>query len=102
VAPNLYTRRYTDLASDVSVIQRTKDYDKDPNCLYVVLFYNLSIGNEEKSKDNYAKLEKVYDPNKGFVKAFDGRVGSLQDVQRSMEKLDESVKQFNNNKVFTN
>src|SRR5689334_21895575 len=46
----------------IQKIKDMEDYDRDPNCLYVLLKYNLSK-NLSNSNDTYmSRLEKVYNP----------------------------------------
>lgn len=102
VAPKLYSRRYRELSADVVKVKLTKDYQKDANCLYVLVYYYVSVSDAVNAKDNYSKLEKVYNSKKGFAKPLASRAGSLEDVKKEVAKVDQSREQFDKNKVFTN
>ena len=67
-------------------IKEMKDYDRDPNCLYVLLKYNLSK-NLSNNNDTYmSRLEKVYDPNTGFSREF-SNPSSLQALREQVAQM---------------
>lgn len=72
----------------VDSIKQKKDYDRDPNCLYIVISYNLDK-NLSTGNDRYmSRLEKVYDPGKGFSPAF-GNTLSLQGLRERVKQMDD-------------
>ena len=54
----------------VEKIQKLPNYQKDPNCLYVVVNYYISKGDTQNSSQYFAKLQSVYNPKQGFSKIF--------------------------------
>jgi hypothetical protein len=57
------------LIKDVAEIKSKKDYTKDPNCLYVVMEYNIHSSDSASADKTYAQLQKAYDPAKGFSRS---------------------------------
>ena len=80
------------LAPIAEKIKTEKDFDKDPNCLYIVLQYALGQSNASLSQDYYNKLEKVYNPAAGFSNAFTTATVSLKTMKTSIDVLQANAK----------
>jgi hypothetical protein len=52
----------------VNNIQKTPNYQQDPNCLYPVVAYYINISDSHNGSMYLNKLEKVYKPSQGFSK----------------------------------
>lgn len=51
-----------DLLPVVSQIKQLPQFDQDPNCLYVVINYYLSISDGANARSYFDKFQKVYTP----------------------------------------
>jgi len=76
----------------VNKITALKDYDHDPNCLYIVLQYALASGNATQSSNYMAKLQQLYDPAIGYNKAFTINMMSLATLNQSVSFLVQNAK----------
>ncbi len=47
-------------------VMSTKNYDKDPNCMYIVLTYHTNNDQPAIARSDLEKLRKMYDPTQGF------------------------------------
>jgi hypothetical protein len=75
------------LIKDVAQIQLKKDYTKDPNCLYVVMEYNIHSSDSAKATKTYALLQKAYDPSKGFSHSLGPNRKTMADFKASVKFL---------------
>jgi hypothetical protein len=75
------------LIKDVAEIQSKKDYAKDPNCLYVVMEYNIHSSDSAKATKTYAQLEKAYNPAKGFSHSLGPNLKTMADFKASTSFL---------------
>lgn len=53
-----------ELSKVIDKIQKLDGHDSDPNCLYVIIKYNLQIGNLEGARSNLDKLKVNYQTEK--------------------------------------
>jgi hypothetical protein len=81
----------SELINDVAEIQAKKEYIKDPNCLYVVMEYNIHSSDSAKATQTYALLQKAYDPAKGFSHSLGPNLQTMADFKKSLSFL----KQYN-------
>ena len=77
----------TQLQPTVSKIQAIKNYDKDPNCLYVIVVYYVSVGDSLNSKKYLDKLLKVYDPKTGFSSKLGKDIEPIKKLQDDVAYL---------------
>jgi hypothetical protein len=85
------------LSPVVTKISSLKDFDRDPNCLYVVLQYDLVSGNTTASSDVMSKLDRVYDPVVGFSNAFTVTTIPVNDLRKNVAFLVQNAKQDKEN-----
>jgi hypothetical protein len=85
------------LAPVVDKISALKDFDHDPNCLYVVLQYDLVSGNAMASSDAMSKLDRVYNPVVGFSNAFTVTTIPVSDLRKNVAFLVQNAKQDKEN-----
>lgn len=50
----------------VGKIKATKDYEQDPNLLYVLVTYDLNLSDAENARKDLNLLKNVYKPNVGY------------------------------------
>lgn len=82
------SNEYTKFVEDV---KSKPKFDSDPNCLYIVLSYNLAK-NISNDNDRYmSRFEKLYDPGKGLSGEFNTAVdpGVLRDRVSRLKSLNE-------------
>lgn len=80
------------LGAIVNQIVALKDYDHDPNCLYIALQYALASGDSTSSINYLNKLERVYDPAIGFSSAFSVPLVSLSTLQSDVNFVVQNAK----------
>lgn len=76
----------------VDKIKKLKGFDTDPNCLYVVLQYDLATGDAAASRNDLNKYEKVYDPVVGLSDAFTVSIIPLEALRENVAFLEQSAK----------
>lgn len=81
-------------------IEQTQGYDKNPNCLYVVLTYYMQYGDAEKSRTHLDKLEKVYDTEAGFSQLL-GPTKTIEELRKFNDFLQRRAEQIKNNSKST-
>src|SRR5690349_12320570 len=62
----LATTRTSDLKPVAENIQKIEGYEKDPNCLNVVITYYINTSDYASAQAALDKLEGIYDKSKGF------------------------------------
>lgn len=80
------------LGAVVDKITPLKDFDRDPNCLYVTLQYALASGNATQSNDYYNKLSRVYDSVTGYSHAFTVNLAPLSSLKQSVDFIVQNSK----------
>jgi hypothetical protein len=83
----------TALGIVVDKVTALKDYDRDPNCLYIVLQYSLAAGDATASSKYMSDFDRVYDPVVGFSDAFTGSVIPATALRKSVAFLVQNAKQ---------
>lgn len=80
------------LGAVVDKITPLKNFDHDPNCLYITLQYSLASGNAAQSSDYYNKLARVYDSVTGYSHAFTVNLASLSSLKESVDFIVQNSK----------
>lgn len=80
------------LGAVVDKITPLKDFDRDPNCLYITLQYALASGNATQSSDYYNKLSRVYDSVTGYSHAFTVNLAPLSSLRQSVDFIVQNSK----------
>ncbi len=65
----LRSHRDADLGTVVSAIMKLPRFDTDPNCLLVVLNYDVYRGDPKAGRLHLDQLNRVYEPSMGFDRA---------------------------------
>lgn len=73
-----------DLKPIVNEIQKKKNYEKDANCLYVVVTYYANVADGKNARANFEKLKRIYDPNKRFSLIV-GKHGGIEELKLQVE-----------------
>lgn len=69
------------LGEVVSKIQKIKNYQQDPDLLYIVTLYHLNNGDAKNAQLYFEMLEKVYDPKVGYDPAISESALSIADLK---------------------
>ena len=97
----LAPEKSTELKPIVEKIRALPNYDKDPNCLNVVVIYYINTTDPKNAREMFDKLTKVYNPKRGFADVLKVPAGKDIDQLRTgvefVEKLDQ---EFRNNTFF--
>ncbi len=82
--PLLDSAKREELAPLVDNIKSKKNYEKDANCLYIVVTYYVNVVEGKNARTYFEKLKQVYDPNKRFSLTI-GSHGGIEDLQAKVE-----------------
>lgn len=93
----LAASKIQDLKTVVQGIQSTKDYDQDPNCLYVTTVYFISSSDAQNAKQSLEKLETVYDEKKGYNKNLGSNIQTVDSLKQAVSYLQKAAEQFQEN-----
>jgi hypothetical protein len=73
-----------------------ENYNQDPNCMYILVNYNINIGDAQTAGSYLTQLEKVYKPAQGFSVYFAGAYGrsyeTLKDLVANLQKQQQDLK----------
>jgi hypothetical protein len=81
----------------VDKVSALKDYDRDPNCLYIVLQYSIAAGDAVASSKYMSEFDQVYDPVAGFSDAFTASVMPATALRKNVAFLVQNAKQDQDN-----
>lgn len=62
-------------------IQQLERFDRDPNCLYVVVSYYIYMEDPSNARTFFEKLKKAYIPDQGFSSKLGDRTKTLEDLE---------------------
>ena len=93
----LDARKSGELKPVVAKIQAIKDYDKDPNCMNVVVTYYINISDLNNARTNLEKLEKVYDMSQGFSTVLGPNVKKIEVLREDVAFLARQEELFRKN-----
>jgi hypothetical protein len=77
-------------------IRQAPKYDQDPNCLYVLVTYYINTSDGTLAKEANNKLEKVYNPEKGYDEAIARDAKSPQALRPSVDFLVKQASRYQN------
>ena len=76
-------------------IQKMTNYEKDPNCLNVVITYFIHISDFNNARAHLDKLEVVYKEDQGFSSKLGNNAKSLATLRLNVNFLEEQNKRIN-------
>lgn len=100
--PYLSSRDAQRLHPIVENIRKQPDYDKEPDCLYLALSSSLSRSDATQAAEDLSKLEKVYDPNVGFSKAFGLKLRTMEGLREAVNALNQRNEEYKQNAKILN
>lgn len=90
VIANTNQASLSDIADKITALG---DYDRDPNCLYILLQFSVAAGDATASNNYLAKLEKVYNSAVGFSKAFTVPLVSMLTIRENVAFVTKNAKE---------
>lgn len=84
-----------DLEAVNSLVQQTPEYQKDQNCLYIVVRYYLERSAAVPAREQFSVLEKTFDGQKGFSPLFAPMlsIATLKERLEFVEQNDAKMKE---------
>lgn len=79
-------------------VKSLTNYQKDPNCLYIVTNYYINNGNESNAAKYLNQLQKVYNPKVGFSPKLMGTY-SLSQLTSDINTMNQNAKQVQQNGI---
>lgn len=76
----------------INKIQRLENFSKDVNCLYILVNHYINVGDAEKSRIYYDKLEAVYNPLTGYSELFGEETKSPKNLEPIIKFLEKQSK----------
>lgn len=92
-------KNFKKLAGVVDKIKKIDNHENDPNCLYPIIRHHVATADRENAKAYYARLEKVYDADRGFDKVY--RM-DIETVKSMVDHLDTVIKELEANTIYFN
>lgn len=78
----------------IETILALPEFDRDPNCLYIVTLYEANLGNVEQAKRYLAQLEEVYNERRGFSPYFGHNTVSIEKLREKIALAEGFKKTF--------
>ena len=75
------------LGQVVGTIEGLKNYNRDPNCLYIVLVYTIATGDPVASQNYLNEYTQVYDPAIGLSPSFTVSIQPLDTLKSDVAFL---------------
>lgn len=91
-APNLINADPRKLDQTVERIKQQPNWETNPNYLYILLTYYISLSDAQNARLYYGKLVAVYDPKVGFDPTIVGTTIPMSDLERTVKFLEEQAK----------
>ena len=88
------------LKSIVERIQLSADYEKSADCLNIVTTYFINTADKDNAKTYFEKLEKIYDPNKGFSPSLGSNAPTMDFLRDNIKLLEKKSEEYEQNKFY--
>lgn len=85
------------LGGIISKIEKLPNYQKDPNCDYVVLTYYIYTGNLASASIYMTRLEQSYNSKKGYSEILAPSAKSISNLKRQIAEIQQAYKQAQKN-----
>ena len=86
-ARSLDQSKQVQLQSVVKTIRAKHNFDRDPNCMYVVVSYDIYTSNITSARDDLNKLKQVYNAKQGLDAAL-GKTESIATYENYVDVLE--------------
>jgi len=96
---NLQPQSVEKLKPYVDKILGLNNYEKDPNCLYVVTLYYINISDSENSLKYYKLLSPIYPKDQQFNQSILRPIFSNEEINKNVNGLIEFQNNFSKNKA---
>lgn len=87
----------TKLRSVVTKIEKMKNYDKDPNCLYPIVVYYMNISDSKAARPHFNKLESLTGSDKYLSSDYSVISYSNSEIKTNLDQLDKIFEQASKN-----
>lgn len=84
----------------VDKIKTLKDYDKDPNCLYLVVVYDVNTHNDAQASQNYSRFNEVYNNKVGLDSKLSSESNPQENLKNKVDNLYRFKKELNSNVIY--
>lgn len=74
----------------VDTIKGLKDYDFDPNCMYIIVRYDIMTSNSVAAREHLLRLRRVYNKNIGYSKLFAPSTLTLADIDTAIQAMEKN------------
>lgn len=91
-APYINSTPTQDSIKAINKIQKLDNMSNDVNCLYILVNHFINVGDAEKSRVYYDKLEAVYNPLIGYSELFGEETKSPKNLEPIIEFLEKQSK----------
>lgn len=93
-APKLDVTKSRELKELVNQIESRKAYDRDPNCLNIVITYYIDISDYENARKGLDALELVYNPAVKFSNGLGRDARNIETLRSRVDTLEKSRSQL--------
>lgn len=76
------------------------EFDRDPNCLYIVVNSYVNVSDAANGRKYYDKLKVVYDPQAGYSRSFGDTLITPEGLKKNIEYLEAQAKRLKENGVY--
>lgn len=98
--PYFQPNQYQELGKLVDQITTYPNFDKDPNCLAILMTYYINISDNVKAREYYDKLVVVYQPKKGYDKSIKAYAKTPEYYLSMVQFLEKQAEQSKKNTYY--
>jgi len=89
-APLIRNQQGVELSQLTHEIMKIPGFDRDVNCLYIVIYSYINLSNGAEARKYYNKLAPIYNPNEGFSQYFGPQVSSPEGLKKQIEFIEKA------------
>lgn len=97
----LVPEKSSELKPIAEKIRTLPEYDKDPDCLGVLVTYYTNITDPKTAREILDKLNAIYNPEKGFTSSYKASGGKgIEELRTGVEFVEKLDQEFKNNMFY--
>lgn len=81
-------------------IKQLKRFDRDPDCLYILVVYSINSVDTVAARQYFASLKEVYDQSMGFDPRLQAKSNSLAKLEDDISSAETSAREAQENSIF--